>query len=182
VQNEQGNAMVTRFTKDLWKLAQDGGLTMADGPTPATNLVSKALIAFAMQMYYEDTANATNRDKELFTPITDGLQFDRADVAASLNDAKGYNDFHFYLVNNFSAADRQRIEDLLPVLRDWYVQAGASGMNATDTQNRGAFMLGGRGADSLTGSTQADLLVGRATVSSSQWPESFLIWLPRACA
>ena len=164
VQNQTGNAMVTRFTSDLWKLAQDGGLTMTDGPTPATNLVSKALIAFAMQMYYENTANATTATKELFTPVTGGggVEFDRADVAASLDDVKGYNDFHFYLVNNFSAADRQRIEDLLPVLRDWYVQAGAGGMNATDTQNRGAFMLGSYRADTLTGGSQTDLLVGNA--------------------
>lgn len=164
VQNETGNAMVTRFTNDLWKLAQDGGLTMTDGPAPATNLVRKALIAFAMEMYYENTVNATNREKELFTPVTGGVRFDRADVAPTFDPAtvKGYNDFHFYLINNFSAADRQRIEDLLPVLRDWYVQAGTGGMNVTDTQNRGAFMLGGLGADVLTGGTGADLLVGNA--------------------
>lgn len=171
VQNETGNAMVTRFTSDLWKLAQDGGLTITDGPAPATNLVSKALIAFAMQMYYEDTANATNREKELFTNLTNlgtentgsgGIRFDRADVTDTLVTAKGYNDFHVYLINNFSAADRQRIEDLLPVLRDWYVQAGGSGMEATDTHNRGAFMLGGTGGDTLTGGSQTDLLVGNA--------------------
>jgi hypothetical protein len=54
VQNENGHAMVTRFTKDLWKLAQDGGLTMSEGTSVFGNLnnVSKALIAFAMQMYY----------------------------------------------------------------------------------------------------------------------------------
>ena len=166
------DAMLTRFTRDLWKLAQDGGLTMADGPTPATNLVSKALIAFAMQMYYENTANATTATKELFTNLatentgSGGIRFDRADVVATLNDAKGYNDFHFYLVNNFSAADRQRIEDLLPVLRDWYVQAGSGGMNATDTQSRGAFMLGGRSADSLTGGAGNDLLVGNTGFDS----------------
>ncbi len=166
------DAMLTRFTSDLWKLAQDGGLTMADGPTPATNLVSKALIAFAMQMYYENTANATSATKELFTNLatentgSGGIRFDRADVVATLTDAKGYNDFHFYLVNNFSVADRQRIEDLLLVLRDWYVQAGQSGMDATDTQNRGAFMLGGLGADSLTGGAGNDLLVGNAGFDS----------------
>ena len=62
------DAMVTRFTADLWKLAQDGGLTMTDGnPTDATlNKVSKTLIAFTMQMYYEDTANAKDATKELF--------------------------------------------------------------------------------------------------------------------
>jgi len=160
--------MLTRFTADLWKLAQEGGLTMADGPTPATNLVSKALIAFAMQMYYEDTANATTATKELFTDLaTEGtgsgaIRFDRADVAATLNEAKGYTDFQYYLVNNVSSGDRQRIEALLPVLRDWYVQAGASGMQATDTLDRGAFMLGGTGGDTLTGGGQTDLLVGNA--------------------
>jgi Ca2+-binding RTX toxin-like protein len=162
VQNEQGNAMVTRFTSDLWKLAQDGGLTIMDGPAPATNLVSKALIAFAMQMYYQDTAQATNREKELFTSVTGGVQFDRANVTDTLATAKGYNDFHFYLINNFSPADRQRIEDLLPVLRDWYVQAGGSGMEATDTQNRGAFMLGGYREDTLAGGAGTDLLIGNA--------------------
>lgn len=169
VQNEQGNAMVTRFTSDLWKLAQDGGLTIMDGPAPATNLVSKALIAFAMQMYYEDTANATNRDKELFTNLvtentgSGGIRFDRADVTDTLATAKGYTlYFQDYLINNFSAADRQRIEDLLPLLRDWYVQAGTGGMEATDTYNRGAFMLGGYREDTLAGGAGTDLLIGNA--------------------
>src|SRR4029079_17162330 len=49
---------------------------------------------------------------------------------------------------------------LLPTLRDWYVQAGLSGMEVTDAHNRGAFMLGGSGDDNLTGGSQADLLVG----------------------
>ena len=49
---------------------------------------------------------------------------------------------------------------MLPTLGDWYVQAGSVGMNVADTQNRGAFLLGGSGADSLTGGTQADLLMG----------------------
>ncbi|MBA3032901.1 MAG: DUF2974 domain-containing protein, partial [Actinobacteria bacterium] len=55
------DAMLTRFTRDLWKLAQDGGLTLRDGnPTNADlNEVSKALTAFAMQKYYEETADST---------------------------------------------------------------------------------------------------------------------------
>ena len=35
-------------------------------------------------------------------------------------------------------------------------------MTATDTQNRGAFLLGGNGQDILTGGNKADLLVGNA--------------------
>ena len=161
VQNEQGNAMVTRFTKDLWKLAQDGGLTMADDAFASVKLVSQTLIAFAMQMYYENSANATNASKELFTGIAGGIQFDREDVSSTLTTTKGYDRyFQTYLANSFSPSDRDRIIDLLPLLRDWYVQAGRSGMDATDMQNRGAFMLGGLGADSLTGGTGTDLLVG----------------------
>lgn len=63
------DAMLTRFTSDLWKLAQDGGLTMADGPTPATNLVSKTLIAFAMQKYYDETQASAGYNQELFTDV-----------------------------------------------------------------------------------------------------------------
>jgi hypothetical protein len=147
VQNEQGNAMVTRFTSDLWKLAQEGGLTLADDPAAATNFVSKALTAFAMQMYYEDTVNATNANKELFTEVTGGVQFDRADVAATLDQAKGYNlYFQQYLDDAFSSSERQAIQSLLLTLRDWYVQAGSGGMNVADAHNRGAFMLGNGGA------------------------------------
>lgn len=169
------DAMLTRFTNDLWKLAQDGGLTMTDNipggifSSPPNN-VSKTLIAFAMQMYYEDTANATNATKELFTDLaaadlgSGGIQFDRADVAASLDRTKGYNLYFQQYLNSdaFTDTERQLIQSLLPVLRDWYVQAGAGGMTVVDAQNRGAFMLGGSGADDLTGGTQANLLVGNA--------------------
>jgi hypothetical protein len=162
VQNEQGNTMVTRFTSDLWKLAQDGGLTMADDPAAATNFVSQALIAFAMQMYYADTAHATDATKELFTAVTGGVHFDRADVASALDQAKGYNLYFQQYLNSsaFTDAERQLIQSVLLALRDWYVQAGAGGMEATDTQHRGAFMLGGSRPDALTGGAGADLLVG----------------------
>ena len=169
------DSMLTRFTADLWKLAQDGGLTMTDNlpggifSSPPNN-VSKALIAFAMQMYYEDTAHATNPNKELFTDLatanigSGGVQFDRADVVASIENAKGYGlYFQRYLDSDaFTDTERQLMQLLLPTLRDWYVQAGAGGMTATDAHNRGAFMLGGSGIDTLTGGTKADLLVGNA--------------------
>lgn len=167
VQNEPGNAMVTRFTSDLWKLAQDGGLTMADDSFAAVKLVSQTLIAFAMQKYYSETQASAGSNQELFTDLvgdgmgSGGIRFDRAEVAATLTDTKGYGlYFHNYLATAFSSGDRQRIEDALPALRDWYVQAGISGMDAADTQDRGAFMLGGLGADSLSGGAGDDLLVG----------------------
>jgi len=155
--------MVTRFTSDLWKLAQDGGLTITDGAA-ATNLVSKTLIAFAMQMYYENTAHAIHPNKELFTHVTGGVHFDRADVAATLTQAKGYNLYFQQYLNSsvFTNGERQLIQSLLPVMRDWYVQAGSSGMDVTDGQHRGAFMLGNSGVDTLIGGIQTDLLVGHA--------------------
>lgn len=51
---------------------------------------------------------------------------------------------------------------MLSSMCDWYVQAGTSGLNATDSHNRHAFMLGGGSDDTLTGGNKADLLVGNA--------------------
>lgn len=48
------------------------------------NFISKALAAFAMQMYYEDTGNATNPNKQLFTDTTGGIQFDIGDVSKDI--------------------------------------------------------------------------------------------------
>ncbi|WP_324779518.1 lipase family protein [Thiobacillus sedimenti] len=169
--------MLDRFTRDLWKLAQDGGLTLHDNnPSNADlNEVSKALTAFAMQFYYQDTPKAIDPAKELYSAIGGGLQFDLADVSpsvktaldsgrsADLNAVKGYAQyFKYYLdsTNNFSVEEQALIRSLLPQLRDWFVQAGTGGMTATDTLNRGDFMLGGAGADSLSGGDKSDLLVG----------------------
>ncbi|MHB1429791.1 MAG: lipase family protein [Rhodocyclaceae bacterium] len=187
----QADAMVTRFTSDLWQLAREGGLTLTDqsGIFDQSNNLSKALTAFAMQFYYEDTANATDKDKHLFTDLatagagSNGLRFDLADVskelAAKLNAnqpidlagqdgssyvLKGYRYLKDYLGQSgqFTAAERGLIQAQLPSLRDWTVQAGQGGMTATDTENRGAFLLGGKEADTLTGGAKADLLVGNA--------------------
>ena len=84
----------------------------------------------------------------------------------NLNDAKGYKEFFSLYLNDpgftFTAEERSLMTNLLPTMRDWYVQAGTGGMSATDTNNRGAFMLGGATDDNLTGGSKADLLVGNA--------------------
>lgn len=174
------DAMLTRFTQDVIKLAQDNGLTMTDGNagffSSASNNVSKTLMAFAMQMYYEGTANATNPNKRLFSDVTGGIQFDIADVSKTfvtalqnseklnLTDAKGFDLYiqNYLASSSFTASERQLIQSMLPYMRDWYVQAGANGLANTDILNRGAFMLGGNGSDALVGGTGADLLVGNA--------------------
>lgn len=162
-----GDAMVTRFTRDLWKIAQDNGLTLTN------KFISKALTAFAMQMYYEGTDNAKNANKTLFTDVNGGgIQFDMADVAAKfqtafnagkaldLDDAKGALHVRNYIETAFLEGERQLINSLLPILRDWTIQAGTSAINTADTQNRNAFLLGGAGSDGLVGGSGTDLLVG----------------------
>jgi Ca2+-binding RTX toxin-like protein len=153
-----GDAMLSRFTDDLSKLAQDGGLTLVD--IIGTNNVSKALIAFAMQMYYEDTVNALDSGKELFSPVAGGIQFDMADVSASFNQAKGSLYFNAYLESQYTAEEQAIIKTMLASLRNWYVQAGMGGLNIVDQLNNGAFMLGGVRSDNLSGGDAADLLVG----------------------
>jgi Ca2+-binding RTX toxin-like protein len=159
------DAMVTRFTQDLWKLAQDGGLTLSDGNlwNPALNNLSKALTAFAMQKYYDETPTSAGYNKTLFTNIDGGgIQFDRADVVATLGAAKGDKYFQAYLLTSFTPVERNLINSILPLLRDWTIQAGTAALNAADTQNRNALLLGGSGSDGLVGGSGADLLVGNA--------------------
>ncbi|MCX7167626.1 MAG: hypothetical protein NTV11_15325 [Rhodocyclales bacterium] len=159
-----GDAMVTRFTQDLWKLAQDGGLTMHDGNAwnPALNNLSKALTAFAMQKYYDETQTSAGYNKTLFTEVSGGggIQFDRADVVATLKDAKGDKYFQAYINATFTPTERTLINGMLPILRDWYIQSGTTDLNTADTQNRNAFLLGGSGSDGLVGGSGADLLIG----------------------
>ncbi len=170
--------MVKRFTADLWKLAQDGGLTINDGDqgNPDLRQVSDALIALVMQAYYEDTAFAKNKNQELITKLANGggITFDignvaqsfkeaiDADLAIDLSKAKGYVEyFDKYLATEvFNDQERALIRSRLTWMRDWYIQAGATGMVATDEANRGAFMLGGSGTDQLTGGDKGDLLLG----------------------
>jgi RTX calcium-binding nonapeptide repeat (4 copies)/Lipase (class 3) len=173
------DAMVTRFNSDLWKLAQDGGLTMTDGNPngPTLTEMSQTLMAFAMQFYYESTANAVDPTKTLFSDVTGGgVRFDITDVIKDsaaisnagdkldLMQAKGFAMYfkNYLLQSTFTAQERQLILSALPYLRDWYVQAGIAGLNATDDLNRGVFMIGGTGSDTLTGGIAADLLVGNA--------------------
>ena len=88
------DAMVTRFTSDLWKLAQDGGLTMSEGTTllGELNNVNQALIAFAMQKYYEENNPNITYGTELFTDLStagegsNGICFDMP--GDSINDTQ----------------------------------------------------------------------------------------------
>jgi len=166
------DAMVTRFTADLWKIAQDGGLTLNEA------YLSRALTAFAMQKYYDETKDSAGYNKTLFTGVTGGIQFDIQDVASTPTAAKGYADFRLFLEQYYTTVttditgtsvvtlspSKDQILAALSSLRDWYIQAGADAMNATDTYNRNAFMFGNTGNDILTGGTGNDLLVGNGGI------------------
>ena len=160
------DAMVTRFTTDLWKLAQDGGLTMTDGNSTNADLheLSNALIAFAMEKYYKEPLASVGVGETLFKDVSGGIQFDTAAVAETITAALGYSKYFakYLLQEGFATDESALIQQKIAGMRDWYVQAGAGGMGATDGLNQGAFMLGGSGADNLTGGTAADLLEGNA--------------------
>lgn len=157
-----GDHMLDRFTEDMWKIAQDGGQTMTTDPN-----LTKALIAFAMQAYYDNKLPGS--EEKLFSDdgISGGLRFDRSKIADSLNAIKGYNNpdggtkyFQDFL-STLPEPERTKITAQLPDLLDWFVRTGNQTMTATAGDKR-AFMLGGASVDNLTGSTQADLLIGLA--------------------
>ncbi|MGB3225127.1 MAG: hypothetical protein WBB23_20210, partial [Desulforhopalus sp.] len=159
VRYEFGNApgavdsdMLTRFTEDMEKIAQEGGMTME-----ITADLTKALIAFAMQAYYEDKLGTSER---LFNNdgVSGGLHFDRTKVSDTLAESKGFTYFNDFLLR-YPAQERTVILEKIPGLQDWYIQAGTQAMTAT-AGDKSAFMLGGTGSDTLTGSDQADLLIG----------------------
>jgi hypothetical protein len=137
VQHEAGvqgsttaDAMVTRFTADLWKIAQDGGLSMNDGNPDDTSAhkISNALIALAMQKHYEEKDASIGHGEALFTSESGGLRFDMAAVsqnfknafdanqAIDLSQAKGYVQyFNKYLDTTvFSDQERALIRASLP--------------------------------------------------------------------
>lgn len=169
------DAMVTRFTSDLWKIAQDGGQTMSD-----SNLTD-ALIAFAMQKYYDESQTSAADRQELFSDVSGGIYFDAADIVGighSIVESKGYDQYFKnylsqtitpdYIISPFTSEELEFINAMLPSARDWYIQAGTAGLFVSDNHNRNAFMLGGSGQDTLTGGDGSDLLIGNADVDVLQ--------------
>ena len=149
------DAMLDRFTADLQKVAQDSGFTLTNAH------ITRTLVAFAMQMYYENPEAAV-ADKTLFTDVSGGIRFDRTDVSAKLFDAKGWQlYFQNYLAEGLTLEEHQIVERLLPAATDWFIQAGAISMSATADASK-AFMVGGIGADWMAGGSEADLLIGNA--------------------
>ena len=147
--------MLDRFTNDLRKIAQSGGLTMSN-----SNLTT-ALTAFAMQAYYNNRLAA---GEELFNTVnvSGGIHFNRSKVSTDLEGASGAKGYALYFTNylaTLSIADRKLILAQLPNLLDWYIQAGSGSMTAT-AGNLRTFMLGGSCDDTLTGGSLADVLVG----------------------
>lgn len=152
-----GDGMLDRFAADLGKLVQ------ARGDTQPDTLLCQSLIALAMEKYYTETNASGGYGKELFTATTGGVQFDTANIAPNILDAKSYAQcFSNYLVSGdrFSIDELVTIKDQFTALKDWSIALDPAGMNARDDRNRGALMLGDVGADTLEGGTGCDLLAG----------------------
>ncbi|MDK9726552.1 MAG: hypothetical protein OEL88_16925, partial [Sterolibacteriaceae bacterium MAG5] len=111
-------------------------------------------IAFALQMYYD---KATASDKELFKKVAGGINFDRSDVAATLEAMKGYTQYFQNHLASLPAAERALIAQYLPALQDWHLAGTRLAATAND---KTAFMLGAADTDLMIGGTQNDLLVG----------------------
>jgi hypothetical protein len=148
------DAMLDRFTTDLQKVAQDGGFTLTNAH------ITRTLVAFAMQFYYENP-DAAVADKVLFADVTGGIRFDRTEVAANLADAKGWQLYFQNYLNTLTLEEHRIVLQLLPAATDWFIQAGSVDMEATADASK-AFMVGGIGADWLGGGSEADLLIGNA--------------------
>lgn len=144
------DAMVTRFTSDLQKLAADAGLSVSGAD------LTKSLIAFAMQAYYSGP-HGGDADHELFKKLSGGINFDRSDIAANLSDIKGYVQYFQNYLAPLPAEERGLIDQYLPGLQDWYLAGTRLAAAAGD---KTAFMLGAAETDLITGGTQNDLLVG----------------------
>ncbi|QDX82848.1 hypothetical protein B9N43_04845 [Denitratisoma sp. DHT3] len=151
-----GDAMLDRFTADLDKIVTSNG-----GTGGYRDLV-KAMVAFAMERYYNETANTPKQQQELFTAVTGGLQFDTAEIAGDIQQAKGYTQYFSSYLDSLSlfGVDVSLIRQKIADLQDWSIAIGTDDMTAADIHNRGAFMLGNNGADTLTGGTANDLLEG----------------------
>lgn len=148
------DAMLTRFTADLWKVAQDGGFTLTNKD------IANTLVAFAMQMYYENPKAAV-AGKTLFADVAGGLRFDRTDVAAKLSDAKGWQLYFQNYLNTLTLEEHRIVLKLLPATTDWFIQAGSVSLSVTADIGK-AFMVGGIGNDWMVGGSEADLLIGNA--------------------
>ena len=145
-----GDKMLDRFAADLQKLAADAGLSVAGAD------LTKALIAFAMQAYYSGP-HASEADRQLFKKVAGGINFDRSDVAATLEAMKGYTQYFQNHLAILPAAERALIAQYLPGLQDWYLAGSRLAATATD---KTAFMLGAADTDLMIGGRQNDLLVG----------------------
>ncbi|MBI5556783.1 MAG: hypothetical protein HY885_04035 [Deltaproteobacteria bacterium] len=150
-----GDHMLDRFTADLQLIVQSGGRL-------DESEINRALVAFAMQAYYD---NRLASDATLFEEFSGGLRFSRTGVADTLAEVKGFTGtdldrmFTSYLDSLAYNSAKTALTQQLPDLLDWHIQAGSQGMDAMAGDER-AFMLGGSSADHHIGGSQGDVLVG----------------------
>ncbi len=152
---DKDNAL-NRFSSDMSTLVQaEANKTYID--------LGKALIAFAMEYYYSGDGRESKEQDTLFELISGGVYFNSTEVNQNIKGAKGYKQyFEKYLETDpvFTFQERGLIKKHLSNLEDWNIAVGLSGMSATDSHNRGAFLFGSDGADDLTGGSGDDLLAG----------------------
>jgi Ca2+-binding RTX toxin-like protein len=145
-----GDAMLTRFTTDLWKLADANGLNLT---------AQTALIAQGIEWYYWQQAGYAGA--EFFTQTTELLQYTTAQGAglAGAQD-KAANLVDSWLTPLYNAENefggRNRFDQ-------WNVAAGSSGVSATALDgSKTQIFVGQGGGDSFTGGSRADMFLAGA--------------------
>ena len=89
---------------------------------------------------------ATIVNRILFAVLSNGIRFDRADVAATIDQARGGPMYFQNYLSTLTLEEHRIVLRLLPAATHWFIQAGSLDMFATANAKK-AFMVGGIGDD-----------------------------------
>ncbi|MDX1253600.1 MAG: DUF2974 domain-containing protein [Gammaproteobacteria bacterium] len=157
IRHEFGNApgatdtdMLTRFTADLWKIAQGGMAQNNDD-------INKALIVAGMEYYYfKDSASTT----ALFTAAGNGLHFKYSDIGASSYKSLPLLARAIETLLGPAQSFQTGIYGRLIKQDAWHIQSGSAGMTWTATGADNDAAIGGDQADDLDAGAGNDVLLG----------------------
>ncbi len=144
-----GDAMVTRFTDDMWKIALDTGMFVPG------SILNKALIAAAIEDYY---FMPNGSSAEFFNNITGGISFNLADIGADWASKKAAPMLDNAVTQQLNLDLQTRV--FLRQDNYWSIQSGTGALITIGTGTNNDAMLGGASSDILDGGAGNDFLYG----------------------
>ena len=144
--------MLDSFGEDMQRLGVTGGLA-------AQQAMRDALIATGIE-YYNFLQPAQLAD--FFNSVPGGIRFDLDTINLARSDQKGYARLRDFVTQTYGPQLPDPSLLALDTRRQWFVQAGDSGMVAKSTGDVADAMLGGEAIDGLGGGDGDDLLIGGA--------------------